>query len=82
MDLVQSIQQRLHNLRTERSEIEHNYDGLVPEDIANAIIADCMNMLETLYVVLNLPSDGFTSFSQGSQPNVESDGEEASSSRM
>lgn len=82
MDLVQALQQGLHNLRETRADISHipSYadENNDPQQIANNIIADLMNLLETLFVLLNLPADGFVSITP-ERPNVDTD-EEASSS--
>lgn len=66
MDLVLSIQQRLHELRMARSQSYSNYEGS-PPDVANNVIADVMNLMETLFVVINLPGDGFVSLTPRSQ---------------
>ena len=79
MDLVTSIQQRLHELRAQLSDLGHNYESMAPEEMVNTMIANMMNLLETMFVVLNLPADGFVSLTQGSQHNDSAD-EEASSS--
>ena len=81
MDLVQSIQLQLHELRNELSDLGHDYEGMSPDLAANTMIANMMNILETLFVVLNLPADGFVSLTQGSQQN-DNASEEASSGGM
>ena len=75
MDVVSSIQQRLHEIRLQHSDLGHDYEGMSPEQIANNIIADVMNQLETLFVMINLPADGFVSITP-ERP----DGEQTSSS--
>lgn len=80
MDLVQSIQQQLHDLRQQHGDLGRNYEEMGPAQAANSMIADAMNLLETLFVMLNLPSDGFVSLTSGSQQNDPN--QEASSSGM
>lgn len=46
-DLVTQLSNKLHNLRVERSE-----DAPLPNDI-NDLIADTINGLETLFIILN-----------------------------
>lgn len=75
MDLVQATQQRLHELRVELSDLGHNYEEMSPEVAVNTMIANMMNTLETMFVVLNLPVDGFASLTPGSQKNVSTDEE-------
>lgn len=73
MDLVQALQQNLYSLRearAETSQLSPERVGTDPQEMTNNIIADVMNLLETLYVVINLPTDGFVSFNPGSQSNV------------
>lgn len=74
MDFVQGIQQKLFELRMERSGSNANYEG-APPDVANNIIADTMNLLETLFVVMNMPGDGFVSLTPRSQQNDDSEQE-------
>lgn len=62
MDLIEQLQRSLHNLRAQRTEQDKAYHGDInPQDMVNNIIADTMNRLETLFVMFNLPSDGFVS---------------------
>ena len=64
MDLLNRLAMELIALKEQRAtKINDLYS---PEDaasgnLANAIIADMINLLEQLYLILNIPQDGFMS---------------------
>lgn len=78
MDLVQGLQQSLHDLRQQLSELGGIDSSQSPDVAINTMIATMMNMLETMFVILNLPADGFVSLTP-ERPNATEPIEEASS---
>jgi hypothetical protein len=57
MDLMQQVYAELYRIRAERVQFE-TIDVNDPEAI-NKLIADAINALENLFMILNLPRDGF-----------------------
>lgn len=62
MDALQQLALQLLESKEKRAErINGLYKLADYDDLANAIIADMINLLEQLYLVLNMPQDGFVS---------------------
>lgn len=59
MDLVEQIMARLVAIREERLALMQGSISSDDPEMIGKIIADAINALENLYIVINLPPDGF-----------------------
>lgn len=74
MDVVPQLMQQLYDLRTERLDVLRQLINTGDPQAVNHIIADIISMLENMYIMINIPQDGFVSLapkdSNGDQTNT------------
>jgi hypothetical protein len=63
MDILEQLANQLNELKAQRAEKINDLYSI--EDygvgIQNAIIADVINLMEQLFLIINMPEDGFVS---------------------
>lgn len=67
MDMMQTMMEELFNIRMARL---HKLNLLIDQDDSqpvNSLIADMINILENIYVMINMPEEGFVSLTPKSE---------------